>query len=154
MAVTKAKRSVHLSKEARRNDRRATDRHPDRGGSSAERRNQIRSSTPSTRHLERSKPAERKNQIRRSSARARRKNRLATDRKHIHYPEARGRIVEDIEFFSDPSHNGIHFRFQDQTSLNFEFATSFAMEASFSRWKAGNERILRYRPRIQTEPIF
>ena len=46
------------------------------------------------------------------------------------------------------------YAFQDNTSLNFDFATSFATEAFFSRWKAGNERVLRYWPRIHPEPVF
>jgi hypothetical protein len=28
------------------------------------------------------------------------------------------------------------------------------MEACFSRWKAGNERVLRYWPRVNCHPVF
>lgn len=56
--------------------------------------------------------------------------------------------------FTDPSTRNLHLRFQDNTSLNFAFATGFATEAYFSRWKHGNERVLRYWPRIHYEPVF
>ena len=137
MAITKAKRSVHLSKEARRMDRRATTRHPDRSGSSAERRNQARS----TSSLRRIQPAS-------TNPKA------TTSRGLLNFPRLRGKVVKEIEFFVDPSHNCLLLRFQDNTSLVFDFATSFATEAHFSRWKAGNERVLHYWPRLQSEPIF
>ena len=70
------------------------------------------------------------------------------------FPEAKGRVIEFIEFFTDPSSTNLHLRFQDNTSLSFDFAAGFATEAFFSRWKAGNERVLRYWPRIYREPVF
>ena len=79
---------------------------------------------------------------------------ISSNRNRVRFPEVRGRVVQFVEFFSDPSTNTVHLRFQDNTSLTFDFATSFAMEAYFSRWKSGNERVLRYWPRIKTEPIF
>jgi len=45
-------------------------------------------------------------------------------------------------FRSEYIYNCVQFRFQDNTSLSFEFAAGFAMEAYFSRWKDGNERVL------------
>lgn len=72
------------------------------------------------------------------------------------FPEAKGRVIEFIEFFADPgsNSNSVHLRFQDNTSLSFQFATGLAMEAYFSRWKAGNERVLRYWPRVHCQPVF
>ena len=77
-----------------------------------------------------------------------------TNRKLLLFPRVRGKVVKEVEFFVDPSHNCLSLRFQDNTSLNFDFATSFATEAYFSRWKAGNERVLHYWPRFQSEPVF
>src|SRR5215467_12391762 len=126
MAVTKVKRSVHLSKVARRNNRRATNR-----------------------HLERSKPAERKTQIRSSSQRKPAKPKAQTRRTFVlanprrtYFPQANGRVVKQVEFFSDSSNNTLEFTFQDDTSLSFEFEPSFVWEAYFARWKSGEQRIL------------
>jgi hypothetical protein len=108
MAITKAKRSVHLAQ-------------------------------PSTKILRR-RP---------------RPTRRTTSSK-LMFPEAKGRVIEFIEFFADSSSNSnsIHLRFQDNTSLSFQFATGLVMEAYSSRWKAGNERVLRYWPRVYCQPIF
>ena len=89
-----------------------------------------------------------------SSPVLRRRPRPTTTSNKLRFPEAKGRVVEFIEFFSDASSNSLHLRFQDNTSLTFDFATSFATEAFFSRWKAGNERVLRYWPRLHPEPVF
>ena len=86
---------------------------------------------------------------RKHSGRASRPNRNITC-----FPEARGKIVKDIEFYTGSDSTALALRFQDNTSLAFDFATGFATEAHFSRWKDGNERVLRYWPRIQSEPVF
>ncbi|HEY6250310.1 MAG TPA: hypothetical protein VI685_10130 [Candidatus Angelobacter sp.] len=125
MAITKSKSSIHPSKVARRNDRRA-----------------------STRHSDRRKPAERRNQTRSAP------DYRIPHPKTIYFHQAEGRVVKQIEFFTDPSSNTLSLRFQDDTSLSFEFATGFAMEAYFSRWKEGNERVLKYWPRTRWEPSF
>lgn len=78
----------------------------------------------------------------------------SSSKKITHFSEARGKIVEDVEFFVDADSNILSLRFKDNTSLSFDFATGFATEAYFSRWKAGNERVLRYWPRILCEPTF
>ena len=83
-----------------------------------------------------------------------RDNRRTRSRKRIHFPEARGKIVKDVEFYAGSESTALALTFQDNTSLAFDFATSFATEAHFSRWKDGNERVLRYWPRINSEPLF
>jgi len=121
MAVTKAKRSVHkkqspLAKAARRHDRRATNRHPDRR-----------------------KPAERRTSNRISAA-----HRF---RKLVHYPQAKGKTIEDVEFSTAPGYHNISVNFQDKTCLNFSIETGFTLETDYSDWKTGNQRLLRvWRP--------
>ena len=58
------------------------------------------------------------------------------------FPQANGRVVKQVEFFTDPSNNTLEFTFQDDTSLSFEFAPSFVWEAYFARWKSGEQRVL------------
>lgn len=70
------------------------------------------------------------------------------------FSQAKGKVVEEVELFIDPSYNGLTLKFQDNTSLNFEFATGFAVEAYLSRWKAGNEHVFRHWPHIHSEPVF
>jgi len=78
----------------------------------------------------------------------------ASSKRVMHFPQVRGKVVEDVEFSFDPEYNTLHLRFQDNSSLSLEFATGFAIEAYFSRWKDGNERVLRYWPRVHCEPAF
>ena len=62
--------------------------------------------------------------------------------RRTYFPQAKGRIVKQVEFFSDPSNNTLELTFQDDTSLSFEFEPSFVWEAYFARWKSGEQRIL------------
>ena len=133
MAAIKPKRSAHLSKEARHNDRRAP--------------NPVILNSPKLAVKD----------LYALSRAGARKARIPTDNtkpKLLHFPRVRGKVVKEIEFSVDPSHNCLLLRFQDNTSVVFDFATSFAMEAHFSRWKAGNERVLHYWPRLQSQPVF
>lgn len=139
MAVTKARRSSRSSKLATRVDRVTSTRHPQRA-KAAERRTQPRSSSLT--------------RITLSSRAQRTLKRLASSSRIVRFPQAKGRIVEEVELFIDASYNGLTLKFQDNSSLSFEFATGFAVEAYLSRWKAGNERVLRYWPRLHSEPVF
>ena len=82
------------------------------------------------------------------------KHRRTTRCSITQFPEARGKVVKDVEFYAGSDSNSLALMFQDNTSLSFDFATGFATEAHFSRWKDGNARVLRYWPRIHSEPIF
>jgi len=126
MATTKAKRSVHPSKAVTRNDRVTSTRHPDRR-----------------------KPAERRTQTRSSSARrAHNSKKLSTWlRKVIHFPQAKDKIIQEIEFSTELGYHCISVNFKDKTSLNFAIDTSFTVETDYSDWKTGNQRIIhRWRP--------
>src|SRR5215813_419569 len=93
MAVTKAKRSLHPSKVARRKDRRASNRHPERG-KPAERRNQTRRTSLTNRHPD-------------SALQERTQNRSASfvlpKPRRTFFPQAKGRVVKQVEFFIDSS---------------------------------------------------
>jgi len=121
MAVIKAKRSVHpvqLTEAARRNNRRASPARRD--------------------HPDRRKPAGRRTH-----------NHSSTTwlRKVIHFRQAKGKLVEDVEFSTELGYHCISVNFKDKTSLNFAIDTSFTVETDYSNWKTGNQRILqRWRP--------
>ena len=62
--------------------------------------------------------------------------------RRTYFPQAKGRVVKEVEFFSEPDNNTLELKFQDDTSLSFEFEPSFVWEAYFARWKSGEQRIL------------
>ena len=68
------------------------------------------------------------------------------NRKLTFFPQAKGRVIKQVEFLSDSMGNTLELSFDDDTSLSFEFQPSFVWEAYFSRWKSGNQRILRRWP--------
>ncbi|HKD14070.1 MAG TPA: hypothetical protein VKE71_05935 [Candidatus Angelobacter sp.] len=124
MAITKVKRSVHPSKAVTRNDR-----------------------VTSTRHLERSKLAERKTHNRSSSHYHQSKNINNWLRKVLRFPQAKGKIIESVEFSTELGYHCISINFTDKTSLNFEVEARFLVETDYSDWKTGNQRLLRrWRP--------
>jgi hypothetical protein len=59
-----------------------------------------------------------------------------------YFPHAKGRVIKQVEFFSEPENNTLELTFGDDTTLSFEFQPSFVWEAYFSRWKSGDQRIL------------
>ena len=71
--------------------------------------------------------------------------------RRTYFPQANGRVVKQVEFFSDPSNNTLELTFQDDTSLSFEFEPSFVWEAYFARWKSGEQRILHRWPPIHSQ---
>jgi len=72
------------------------------------------------------------------------KNPLATpSRRLFRFREAQGKIVEEVEFSTTSDYHCISVNFDDRTSLSFEIETGFTLEADYSDWKTGNQRILR-----------
>ena len=68
-------------------------------------------------------------------------------RKLFHFPQAKGKLVEDVEFSTTPGYHNLSINFQDKTSLNFEVDTDFTLGADYSDWKTGNQRVIReWRP--------
>ena len=133
MATTKAKRSVHPSKAARRDDRRVSNRHPDRR-----------------------KPAERRTQNRRSSSR--RRDKIAPGslalveqklpcRRFVDFPQVNGKTVERIHFYTATDYHSITIDFQDHTSLNLEIEPSFTINAELQQIEKGDTHTLAEWPR-------
>lgn len=63
-------------------------------------------------------------------------------RKLVHFPQAKGKTVEDVEFSTSPEYHNVSINFQDKTALNFSIETGFTLETDYSDWKSGNQRVL------------
>ena len=68
-------------------------------------------------------------------------------RKILRFPEAKGKIIESVEFSTELGYHAISVNFTDTTSLNFEIEARFVVETDYSNWKTGNQRLIRcWRP--------
>jgi|SRR5215469_5217757 len=68
-------------------------------------------------------------------------------RKIVHFPQAKGKIIEGVEFSTEIGYHCITVNFKDKTSLNFQIDSRFTVETDYSDWKTGNQRLLRrWRP--------
>ena len=156
MAASKAKRSVHPSKAARRNDRRA-----------------------STRHLERSKPAERKSRVRSTSSRRTqpKSNRKKSSRKRrssiskpspgelalqertlpfrrfVSFPLVKGKVAEKVELFTSTNNHSLAIEFQDHSSLHLNIEPGFTIQAELMQMEKGNLETLAEWPPIQSKGL-
>ena len=64
----------------------------------------------------------------------------------MEFPEARGRTVEKVELSTDSDFPCISIRFQDNTDLTVVIDTALTFQADYSRWKAGNQKVLKRWP--------
>lgn len=71
-------------------------------------------------------------------------------RKALHFPETRGKLVEDVEFSTNSDYHNISINFQDKTSLNLSIETGFTLEPDYSDWKTGNQRVLKLWPPVHS----
>ena len=78
------------------------------------------------------------------------KKHLASDRRVVHFPQAKGKILEGVEFSTKSDYHNISLNFEDQTRLNFTIDTGFTLGADYSDWKTGNQRVLREWQRIRS----
>jgi hypothetical protein len=67
------------------------------------------------------------------------------------FPQAKGRVVELVELIAEGDYNCVSIRFQDSTGLTVVIDPALSFSASFSKWKAGNERVLKRWRRIRSE---
>src|SRR5215510_2806230 len=71
-------------------------------------------------------------------------------RRVFHFPQTRGKLVEDVEFSTSTDYHNISINFQDKTCLNFSIETGFTLEPDYSDWKSGNQRVIRTWPVINS----
>lgn len=67
----------------------------------------------------------------------------------IDFPQAKGKRVESIQFFSEVDANNLSIYFRDKSSLNIRVDPAFTLEAAYSEWKQGNEHVVRRWPSIR-----
>lgn len=68
------------------------------------------------------------------------------------FPQAKGKVLEVVEFSTSPGYHCISINFEDKTCLSFAIDTNFTLEADYSDWTTGNQRILREWPPISSQP--
>ena len=71
----------------------------------------------------------------------------------VEFPQARGRTVEMVELNLDSDFNCISIRFQDETDLTFIIGPALTFRADYSRWKAGEQKVLKRWPVFRSEGI-
>lgn len=75
------------------------------------------------------------------------RKRIAAGRKVLQFPQAKGKVLEGVEFSTYSDYHNICLNFQDKTCLNFEIDPAFTLTTDYSDWKSGNQRVLRaWRP--------
>jgi hypothetical protein len=67
-------------------------------------------------------------------------------RKVLQFPQVAGKLVEDVEFSSDPGYHSISINFKDKTSLNLAITANFGVKGDYSDWKTGDQRVIRRWP--------
>ena len=68
----------------------------------------------------------------------------------VEFSEARGRTVEMVELNLDSDFHCISIRFQDETDLTFVIDPALTFQADYSRWKAGEQKVLKRWPVIRS----
>ena len=68
----------------------------------------------------------------------------------VKFPQARGRTVERVELSLDPDFHCVSIRFKDNTDLTVVMDTALTFRAEYSRWKAGNQKVLKRWPVVRS----
>jgi len=71
----------------------------------------------------------------------------------VEFPEARGRTVERVELSTDSDFPCVSIRFQDNTDLTVLIDPWLTFQVDYSRWKAGNQKILKRWPVFRSDGI-
>ena len=70
----------------------------------------------------------------------------------VAYPEARGKTLADLYLMADSEFNSITLRFDDNTEIFFciDIESSLVVDADYSDWTTGNQRVLKRWPARRT----
>jgi|SRR6478735_9390667 len=85
-----------------------------------------------------------------SKARRTPKQRKPQHSRLVQFPEARGRTVERVELSTDSDFPCVSIRFQDNTDLTVVIDPWLTFRADYSRWKGGEQKILKRWPPVST----
>jgi hypothetical protein len=70
-------------------------------------------------------------------------------RKVLRFPEAKGKIVADVELSASPDYYVVDVRFQDKTALTFAIEPCVMVMPELANWSTGNYKLLkRWQPVI------
>jgi hypothetical protein len=70
--------------------------------------------------------------------------------RRLTFPDAKGKTVELVELFADIDCPCVSIRFDDSTDLTVVIDPALIFSVTFSKWKEGNERVLKYWPAIHS----
>ena len=79
------------------------------------------------------------------------KQRKASYPRLVEFPQARGRTVEMVELSLDSDFHCISIRFQDETDLTFVINPALTFRTDYSRWKGGEQKVLKRWPVFRSE---
>ena len=79
------------------------------------------------------------------------KQRKARNSRAVEFPQVSGRTVEMVELNLDSDFPCISIRFQDNTDLTVIIDPWLTFQADYSRWKAGNQKILKRWPVFRSD---
>jgi hypothetical protein len=69
----------------------------------------------------------------------------------VEFPEVSGRTVDKVELSTDSDFPCISIRFTDNTDLTVVIDPWLSFQADYSRWKAGNQKVLKRWPVFRSD---
>jgi len=79
------------------------------------------------------------------------KQRKASYPRLVEFQEARGRTVEKVVLSTDSDFPCVSIHFQDNTDLTVVIDPWLTFRADYSRWKAGNQKVLKRWPVFRSD---
>jgi len=79
------------------------------------------------------------------------KQRKTSSSRVVQFPEVRGLTVEKVALSTDSDFPCISIRFQDNTDLTVVIDPWLTFQADYSRWKAGNQKVLKRWPVFRSD---
>jgi hypothetical protein len=79
------------------------------------------------------------------------KQRKASYSRLVEFQEARGRTVEKVVLSTDSDFPCVSIRFQDNTDLTVVIDPWLTFRADYSRWRAGNQKVLKRWPVFRSD---
>jgi hypothetical protein len=79
------------------------------------------------------------------------KQRKASYSRVVEFPEVKGLTVEKVALSTDSDFPCISIRFQDKTDLTVVIDPWLTFQADYSRWKDGNQKVLKRWPVFRSD---
>jgi len=71
----------------------------------------------------------------------------------VEFPQARGRTVDKVELSTDSDFHCVSIRFTDKTDLTVVIDPWLTFQVDYSKWKTGNQKILKRWPVFRSDGI-